>query len=48
VNIRKKTLVGAEEYAAVDVDTERNDLTPTDTIRSPFERRPGKASAPER
>lgn len=49
VNILKKTPAGAEEYAAVDVESELGSLDLTDAVRSAFERRrPGKAGAPER
>lgn len=43
INVFKKTPGGAEEYAAVDLESELDDLNPTDAVRPAFERRrPGK------
>lgn len=48
VNVLKKTPAGGEAYAAVNVESELNDLDPTDAVRSAFERHPGNAGASER
>ena len=48
VNVLKKTPAGGEAYAAVNVESELNDLNPTDAVRSAFERHPGNAGASER
>jgi len=46
VNILEKTPAGAEEYAAVDVESELESLDPTDAVRAAFERRRlGKAES---
>jgi hypothetical protein len=48
VNVLKKTPVGAEEFAAVDVASELDALDPSDPVRAAFERRrPGQAGTPE-
>ncbi|MFC7325241.1 luciferase family protein [Halorubrum rutilum] len=48
VNVLKKTPAGAEEYTAVDVDSELDALDPSESVRSAFERRrPGRVGAPE-
>uniref|UniRef100_UPI00373FD35E hypothetical protein n=1 Tax=Natrinema salaciae TaxID=1186196 RepID=UPI00373FD35E len=47
VNVLKKTPAGAEEYAPIDVLSELDELTPSDTVRAAFERRPGTAGSPD-
>lgn len=48
VNILKKTPAGAEEFSGVDVDSELEDLNPTDAVNAAFHRRrPGQAGTPE-
>ena len=47
VNVLKKTPAGAEEYAAIDVESELDALEPSDAVRTAFERqRPGKVGHP--
>jgi hypothetical protein len=49
VNVLKKTPAGTEEYAAVDVASELDDLAPSDAVRPAFERqRPGTVGRPEK
>lgn len=47
VNILKKTPAGAEEYVTVDVESELDKLDPSDTVRAAFDRRSGRAGAPD-
>ena len=47
-NVLKKTPAGAEEFAAVDVEAELDELDPSDPVRAAFERRrQGQAGTPE-
>jgi hypothetical protein len=46
VGILKKTPAGAEEYAAIDVDSEVERLDLSEAARAAFDRRRGKAVAP--
>lgn len=49
VNILKKTPAGAEEYAAIDVQSELDALDPSDDVRAAFERkRSGRVGHPEK
>lgn len=46
-NVLKKTPAGADEYAAIDVESELDALEPSDAVRTAFERqRPGKMGHP--
>jgi hypothetical protein len=48
VNVLKKSPAGVEEFAAVGVESELDELGPSDPIGAAFERRrPGRAGTPE-